>query len=137
MRHYPRNSPQAAARIVTLAMLSDGHLAKLELDLFDRLDVAARIGLDRSAMPGIVHAFCEDLLSTAHLGWADACRIDACTLAALMQDIDDPALRLTLLQICAQVVDADAHVADGESTMLMAALDHWGLPSAPLVSQPA
>ena len=36
MRHYPRNSPQAAGRILALALLSDGHLSKRELDMLDR-----------------------------------------------------------------------------------------------------
>ena len=36
MRTYRINSPQAAARIVGLAMLADGHLCKAELDVLDR-----------------------------------------------------------------------------------------------------
>ena len=44
MRTYPNNSPQAAARIVALAMLADGHLCKTELDLLERMDAIARLG---------------------------------------------------------------------------------------------
>ena len=33
MRTYPTNSPQAAGRIVALALLADGHLSKAEVDL--------------------------------------------------------------------------------------------------------
>ena len=36
MRTYPNNSPQAAARIVGLAMLADGNVCKGELDVLDR-----------------------------------------------------------------------------------------------------
>ena len=37
MRTYPNNSPQAAARIVALAMLADAQLCKAEIDVLERL----------------------------------------------------------------------------------------------------
>ncbi|MFY7941208.1 MAG: hypothetical protein ACOVOX_09895, partial [Burkholderiaceae bacterium] len=39
MRHYPQNSPQASARILSLAALADGHLCKVEIDVMDGLAV--------------------------------------------------------------------------------------------------
>ena len=127
MRHYPTNSPQAAGRIVALALLADGHLSKLELDVLDRLDVHAQLGLARSELHSIVHGFCEDLLATTHGNWSDACRVDTHTLYSLLAEIDEPALRRRLLAMCTTIVDADRHVADGESLLLAAAADHWGL----------
>lgn len=127
MRHYPRNSPQAAGRILALALLSDGHLSKRELDMLDRLDAHVQLGLGRTELHTVVHGFCEDLLSSMHLSWGDACQVDQATLAALMADIDDPELRRTLLQLCVAIVEADDHVAEGESVMLTAAVEHWGL----------
>lgn len=136
MRHYPRNSPQAASRILALALLADGHLSKRELDLLDRLDAHTTLGLGRAELHTVLHGFCEDLLSSTHLSWGDACRVDQATLAALMADIDDPALRLTLLQLCLAIVDADGHLAEGESVMLTAAIAHWNL-HLPLPAAPA
>ena len=43
MRNYPRNSPQAAARIVALTLLADGHIDKAEIDTLDRVDTARSI----------------------------------------------------------------------------------------------
>lgn len=134
MRTYPRNSPQAAARIVAMAMLSDGHLTMHEMDMLDRADAPTQLGLGRADLHAVLHGFCEDLLASAHQGWADAGRLDACTLAGLMAEVDDPALRLTVLQLCVQVVQADNHLADGESTLLKAAVSHWGLQQALLPS---
>ncbi|MES2718875.1 MAG: TerB family tellurite resistance protein [Pseudomonadota bacterium] len=127
MRHYPRNSPQAAGRILALALLSDGHLSRRELDVLDRLDAHTALGLGRTELHSVVHSFCEDLLTAMHLSWGDACQVDQATLAALMADIDEPALRHTLLRLCLAIVDADAHLAEGESVMLAAAVTHWGL----------
>jgi uncharacterized tellurite resistance protein B-like protein len=127
MRHYPRNSPQAAGRILALALLSDGHLSKRELDTLDQLDAHVHLGLGRTELHTVVHGFCEDLLSTMYMSWGDACQVDQATLSALMADIDDPALRRTLLQLCMAVVEADGHVAEGDSMMLSSAINHWGM----------
>jgi hypothetical protein len=136
MRNYPRNSPQAAARIVALTLLADGHLGKAELDVLDRLDAPRVLGLARGELDAVLQTFCEDLLSAAHLTWADTCRIEADALAALMAEIDDPALRLRLLRLCLAIIDADDLVADGEAIVLDAALTHWGLrPEDTLSSQ--
>jgi uncharacterized tellurite resistance protein B-like protein len=137
MRTYPNNSPQAAARIVAVATLADGHLCKPELDVLDRLRAHAQLGLQPEEFHCVVHAVCEDLLSAAQLTWADACRIDPATLAKLMAEIDDPLLRLTVLRLCVSVVEADGQVTDGESVMLMAAVEHWGLRGWILRATPA
>jgi uncharacterized tellurite resistance protein B-like protein len=127
MRHYPTNSPHAAGRIVAMALLADGHLSKVELDVLDRLAVHTQLGLARSELHSVVHSFCEDLLATAHGGWADACKVDGHTLFSLLAEIDDPALRHKVLQLCVSVVDVDGHLADGETALLAAAVAHWGL----------
>jgi uncharacterized tellurite resistance protein B-like protein len=132
VRTHPRNSPQAAARIVALSLLADGHLCKAEIDLLDRLDAHRQLGLERAELHAVLQTFCEDLLSSMHLTWEEACRVDAHTLAELMAEIDDPQLRLRLLNLCVAVVEADEHVSDGESIVLGAAVEHWGLQRAML-----
>ena len=58
------------------------------------------------------------------MNWADACPVDERTLADLMGEIQDPALRLKLLRLCVELAEADAHVAEGESIVLVAAVEH-------------
>lgn len=132
MRTYPRNSPQAAARILALSLLADGHLCKAEIDRLDRLEAHRQLGLERAELHAVLHTFCEDLLSSMHLTWEEACRVDARTLAELMAEIDDPELRLRLLNLCVAVVEADEHVSEGESMVLGTAVEHWGLQRAML-----
>lgn len=136
MRSYPRNSPQAAARIVAMTMLADGYVGRVELDILDQLGAAERLGLSRAELHNIVHAFCEDLLVGSHSNWVDASRVDERTMLQLMADIDDPDLRLKLLQLCVQVVEADQYIAHGESAVLVAAIEQWGLHSAMLQPEP-
>jgi len=125
MRTYQTNSPQAAARIVALAMLVDGNLCKTELDALDGVDAHMQLGLLPAELHAVVHALCEDLLSTSHGTWGSACRVDPGTLAALMAEIDDPGLRAKVLRLCATVIAADEHMAEGETVFLAAVVGHW------------
>ena len=127
MRSYPTNSPQAAARILALTVVADGDIGDAELQWLDRLAVHERLGLARHELLALLDTFCEDLLSSDQLKWADACPVDERTLADLMGEIQDPALRLKLLRLCVELVEVDAQVDDGESFVLVAAVEHWGL----------
>jgi hypothetical protein len=127
MRTYPPNSPQAAGRIVALALLADGHLSNTELDTLDRLRAYTQLGLGRVELRGVIHEVCEDLLSSMRLTWEDACRVDAPTLARLMGEIDDAELRRKLTRICIAVVECDSLVTEGEAAVLGAAIEQWGL----------
>lgn len=127
MRTYPSNSPQAAARIVALTLLADGHLSRAELDLLDRLQVGPQLGLPSDELHAVLHGFCHDLLSGMHLTWSDACQVDPRTLEQMMGEIADPALRLKVLQLCVALAEGDDHVAEGEEVVLNAAVEHWGL----------
>ena len=127
MRSYPANSPQAAARIVALTLVADGDIGDAEIEWLDRLMVHEQLGLARHELHAVLDTFCEDLLSSGQLKWADACPVDERTLADLMGEIQDPALRLKLLRLCVELAEVDAHVDDGESIVLVAAVEHWGL----------
>lgn len=127
MRRYPQNSPHAAARIVALAVVADGDIGHTELALLDRLGVHTQLGLKRDELHEVLDTFCEDLLSSMQLAWADACPVDERTLAELMSEIDEPAMRRKLMRLCVELAESDAHVAEGESIMLNAAVEHWGL----------
>jgi len=127
MRTYPKNSPRAAARIVALTLVADGHLCQAELAVLDELRAHQQLGLPRSALHEVVHAFCEDLLTAMDMSWGDVCRVDDATLAQLFAEVDDPLLRERVLRLCVAVADADAHLADGEALVLGAAAVHWGL----------
>ena len=91
------------------------------------LAVYEQLGLTRHELHALLDTFCEDLLSSEQLKWADACPVDERTLAQLMGEIHDPALRLKLLRLCVELAEVDAHVDDGESSVLVAAVEHWGL----------
>ena len=143
MRTYPTNSPQAAARIVALTLAADGHVSSAELAVLERVDAYRQLGITPPQMRAVLQDFCEDLLVAQQSTWADACHIEPRTIAQWMAEIDDPALRIRVLRLCVAVAEADDHVADGESIVLVSAVENWGLhrqtlqePSCPEERQP-
>ena len=128
MRTCPRNSPQAAARILALAMLADGHQCNSELAVLERLDAHEPPGLLHPELHAVVHAFCEDLLAVSvGICWADICLMHPGLLRQVLDEVDDPALQLKVISLCILLVKADQHLADNESRLIAAAIQHWGL----------
>jgi tellurite resistance protein len=126
MRAYPTNSPQAAARIVALTLVADGYVSSAELDALERVDAFRRLGITRPEMHLVLRDFCEDLLQEHQSAWTDACLMGRETIAQLLVEVDDPPLREAVLQVCVAVAEADGHVADGESLVLVSAAEQWG-----------
>lgn len=127
MRTYPRNSPQAASRILALTLLADGHFDQTEAVSLQQSRAFEELGLRADELDAAVNEFCADLLASSALNWSDACFVDTGTLASLMAEIDDPALQRTLLRLCITVVEADRQVTDAEAMIVSAAVEHWGL----------
>jgi uncharacterized tellurite resistance protein B-like protein len=132
MRTYPHNSPHAAARIVALTLLADGHLCKAEIDALDRLQAHDTLGLDKAELHGVLHTLCEDMLVSTDHRWPDACRIEPATLLQLMAEIDDPVLQAQVMRLCIAVANANHQVTEGEAIVLSAALDQWTHGNGPL-----
>jgi len=125
VRTYPRNSPQAAARIVALTLLADGHVCNTELHVLEQLNAEDTLGLGKSELQGVLHDLCEDMLASAEQSWSGTCQISPETLAQLMDEVDDPRLRKQVMRMCLDVANADHQVTKGETIVLSAAIDRW------------
>jgi hypothetical protein len=53
--------------------------------------------------------------------------VDDSALAALMAEVDEPALQRKVLRLAVAAARADRHLADGETLVLAAARRHWGI----------
>ena len=127
MRSYPRNSPEAAARIVALVLISDGHVSRSEFEALNQVDGVRDLGLEPHNMPGLLKTLCEDLLMAGFDGRSILSHLDELALASMMAEVDDPRLQGDVLRVAASVVNADQHLADGEASVLDSASRHWGL----------
>lgn len=125
-RSYPRNSPQAAARILAAALLANGDIKAAEWQRLVDTNAVERLGLQGLQWHGVVDDLCQDLLSGACTG--RECLIDAGTLAAWLDEVDDSRQRALVIELCTPVIEADGEVHPGESLVLRAALEHWVMP---------
>lgn len=127
MRTYSTNSPEAAARILALAVLSDGHPAQIELDTLDHLLAVQQLGMSAEAFHVVIQELCEDLLVSSHKTWDVSSRIDTRVAAPLLAEIDEPALQLKLFHLCLAAIQADRVLLDGEVSFMRRAVQQWGI----------
>ncbi len=127
MRSYPHNSPEAAARIVALVLISDGHVCSSEFDLLKQLGAERELGLEPQLLPHIVYTLREELLAGGHETGSLMGHVDDSALASLMAEISDPALQRRVLRLSLAAARADGHLADGETLVVEAARHHWKL----------
>jgi hypothetical protein len=124
-RHYPCNSAEAAARIVALALIANGRIKAVETAALDALRAHERLGLTGPQWHGVIHDLCTDLLGPARRG--DEGCIPSELLDRMLDEVDDAATRRLVLRLCSAVVHADRQIDEGESYVLLAAVDRWGL----------
>lgn len=130
MRTYPSNSPEAAARIVALAMLADGYVCHSEMQALDALHAGERLQLAPEQLRAVLRGLSEDLLASAYPQWGSTCQMDGQALSALLAEVSDPALRATTLALCRQMAQADAHGSPAEERLVARLAQHWQLPDA-------
>lgn len=129
MRSYLRNSPLAAARIVVLTLLADGHLSRTELNALLREEVTTDLGLSPLRLDDLVREVSEDLMATGLSPWSNGQALDAEVVAGVLAELDEPVLRERALTLCLLVARADGHLSDGERLLLAQASRTWGLDS--------
>jgi hypothetical protein len=129
MRSYPRNSPEAAGRILALVLIADGHVCRSEFATLQRLDAERTLGLAHGALPRLVQDLCEDLLAGAHASPTLLASIDEASLKSIMAELSEPWLQHEVLRLAQAAARADHHRAEGEAFVLAAARRHWGIES--------
>ena len=134
MRTYPCNSPEAAARLVALVLIADGHVCRSEIEALGHCGAEHELGLAPDAMPRIVQTLCEDLLLGADASGSLVANLDDSALASLMAEVTDPLLRAKVVRLATAVANADRHLADGEALVLAAASRHWRAAEATPIS---
>ena len=126
MRTYPTNSSLAAGRLLALTMIVDGNVALSEMKAVYRSRILEHIALPDDDFDTVLHDLCHDLLAGARGG---AVHVDVELIDALLDEIDAPGLRRTLLRAMWRLADADGWLADAEAVLLNRAALRWGAES--------
>lgn len=136
MRSYPRNSPQAAARLVALALIADGHVCPTEVAALRRGGFEAALGLGPDELGTVLQALCEDLLQVSLPAGPFDALVQESVLDALVREVGDPALRRQVLAAIVAAVAADGRFSDGEQYVLDALQRRWRTGPAPAQPDP-
>jgi hypothetical protein len=129
MRTYAINSPQAAARLVALSLLADGHVGRDEFIALEQAGFTERLGLSADQFDAVMQGLCEDLMAASHLNWGNLCRPDSEILRQLAGELTDPRKRADVLELCKTAAQADRHIAEGEFLLLNGLANAWQMSS--------
>lgn len=136
MRSYPINSPEAATRLLAMALLADGHYSITELKALDRLGAPARLGLGPESFKAVIDHFCEDLLMDNHGKWLGSAAINSATRRDLFAEVQSPALGAEVRALCEAVMLSDGHLAEGELALLDELAKAWPHQLSPITAAP-
>ena len=130
MHSYPLNSPQAAARVLAVVLLADGHCSDAELGMLRAPNTAAKLGVSPQALDEVIHGLVNDLMLANRSEWTGAGRMDGPTRDQLLAEVTAPDLQDHLLALALSLVQVDGHVAEGEQAVLDAMAFAWQRPAA-------
>lgn len=125
LRSYPVDSPQAAARVLVLALLADGSIDWSELSVLARRGTLHRLGISEAAFDEVMHGLCADLLVDRAAASGGYLVLGRKILSRILGDIGDPALQRKLLRGVLEIVHADGELAGGEAVLLSVAAECW------------
>ncbi len=127
MRNYPTNSPEAAARIVALALMSDGTVDRSEILLLERQKVIERLGLAHDQFDKIFYEFSEDMLISGHRLETGQIELDPESIDKVLREITDPVLQNKTMRTMLDIVNADRRLTAREASLVAQALSTWDI----------
>ncbi|MDK2126097.1 tellurite resistance TerB family protein [Parachitinimonas caeni] len=126
MKKYAQNSPEAAARLLVMLMVSDGNMDPRELDEIEHLHIYEALNISRKQFIQVLHDYCNDLSDEAdesgQIHLIDRQRIDD-----LLDTVVDPKLRLLVATLALDLCKADEDISDAEMAIYAHMLDRWHL----------
>lgn len=134
MRAYPIDSPQAATRLLAMALVADGHFAPCELKALDRLGASKRLGLSPEGMKSVIDTFCQDLSLDQRGAWRGSAGLPPDLRTRLFNEVRNPRVREEVQRLCEAIVRADGHLDEGEVELMAAIRQAWQPRTAPLHS---
>ncbi len=126
MKSYPTNSPEAMARIITMMIVTDGHIDQREIDLMDQMDAYHLLGLDRKAFMTVARDYCSELVAEAEAHGACAL-LDPNRTDQVIGYVDAPDQQRVVARLLSAVIQADQHQRLSEQVVMNHILERWKL----------
>lgn len=121
------DTPEAAARVLVLAIVSDGRLGACEVKALDQADAYDRLGMSRDAFYGVMRQVCNDLLERQTATGESMFKLDGADARGFLDAVSDEQARQTVLSLAFEVIRSDGVLHPGESRLFWQALDRWGV----------
>ncbi|AOW11658.1 hypothetical protein LPB72_19355 [Hydrogenophaga crassostreae] len=125
MRAYPIDSPQAATRLLAMALVADGHLAPCELKTLDRLGASRRLGLSPEGIKSVIDIFCKELMHHQRGVWRGSAGLPIELRTRLLNEVRNPRVRSEVQRMCEAIFQADGQLTEGEADLLEAMACAW------------
>ena len=127
MRIYPTDSPEAAARMISLAMMADGTIDRSETLLLERQQMVSRLGLSNEQFDSIYYDYCTDMLSSAFRLDSGQLELNEHKVKRILSEITDTGLQKKVLRMMLDIVNADHRLTAGEAALIALVLKHWDI----------
>jgi tellurite resistance protein len=127
MRSYPHNSPQAAARLVILTAMADGHAGPEELQLLRSAQLQTELGLQGGQVDELIQQLCEDQWLTSESSFGCESVVSEHTLCALLGEVNDPRMRQAVLRLSVHLAEQDGCLSEAEGWILGQMVERWSL----------
>jgi len=124
---------EAPARVLALLVAANGRIDDNELRTLDGLDAYRRLGVKRERFVELSQHCLEEIGTTlceqSWLRMSDMLYVDE-----LIDQVDDPSVRLLVCRLAAAVITADGRVSKDERRVYGHILAHWHV-SQPMVTE--
>lgn len=131
---YPKNSPQAIARILAMVIVTDNKLDPRELEMPEKLHFYEAIGINREEFVRVFYDYCEDLFDSAddkgivHL-------VDVERINHFLEEIDDRRKQVLTCAMALDLAKADEEFSDVEIALVRHMMGHWSVSLEDLESE--
>jgi tellurite resistance protein len=125
MKRYPKNSPEAVARVVAMMMITDSRLDDRELGIMDELRIYDIIGISRNRFSQVMEDYCSDLMSEGEAN-GRVRLVDEARINEIVDLVDDHDTRLRACGMMLNIAKADGKLHPTEVAVFRHILDRWG-----------
>jgi uncharacterized tellurite resistance protein B-like protein len=126
MKMYSLNSPEAMARVVTLMIVTDGHIDRREIEKLDQLNAYGQLGLERKAFMAVARDYCSELVAEAEANGSCAL-LDPQRTDRVISCVNAPDQQRVVVKLLRSVMNADQQQRSSELVVMNHILERWKL----------
>ncbi|MDO5686543.1 MAG: hypothetical protein Q4G42_04030 [Neisseria sp.] len=125
MREYPRNSPQAGARIVAMCMLADSDLDPSELGASELEKIYQVLGMRQAEFLSVLRDYLHDLRRVTANPAGRISMLEPERVNAILDAVDEHAFRINVLALSLAICKGDHALNEAEIALFRHIMARW------------